>query len=111
MASGGNRNSQLTVASSNGNHRGQEQFGSGDLEEVNSEIRYAEQHSRRILSPTDSLPYQGHLNELEQQKISQMSTESQPTFGNYMFSSSMKDMDLALTEKQQTNDEGKLRSF
>jgi hypothetical protein len=111
MASGGNRNSQLTVASSNDNRRGQEQFGSDDLEEINAEIRYADQHSRRILSSTASLPYQGHLNELEQQTISQMSTESQPTFGNHMFSSSMNEIDLALTEKQQTNDEGKLRSF
>jgi hypothetical protein len=132
MSSGGNRNSRMTVAASSDSRRSQEQFGSDDLEERSAELRNAEQHAWRNLGSTDSLPtdyadirrtrdetlslmtslHQSHLDELEQQKFSQMLTDSQPTkFGNYLSSSPVSDMDLKLTEKQHTNDERKLPSF
>jgi hypothetical protein len=56
MASGGNRNSRLTVANLDGSVQGQDQLVSNDIEERQAEIRYAEQHARRNLESTDNLP-------------------------------------------------------
>ena len=110
MASGGNRNSRLTVASSDENVQSQDKTKSDDLEERRAEIRYAEQYARRNLDPVESHPtnypdaralreetlslmtslHQSHLDELEQQRVSQKSPDVLAHSGD-LFSSSAAD--------------------